>query len=46
MSVFVVLLILFAAALHASWNALLRAGADRLWAMTIMALATAAVCGV
>ncbi len=44
MSVLTVLLILCAAALHASWNALLRAGADRLWAMTIMAIATAAVC--
>ncbi|OPA86296.1 EamA family transporter [Pseudomonas fluorescens] len=37
----IVLLILFAAFLHASWNALLRAGADRLWSMTIMCLAVA-----
>jgi drug/metabolite transporter (DMT)-like permease len=46
MSVLTVFLILLAAALHAGWNALLRAGADRLWAMTIMAIATAGVCGV
>lgn len=37
----IVLLILFAAFLHASWNALLRGGADRLWSMTIMCLAVA-----
>ena len=37
----IVLLILFAALLHASWNALLRGGADRLWSMTIMCLAVA-----
>ncbi len=35
------LLTLFAAFLHASWNALLRAGADRLWSMTVMCLAVA-----
>jgi drug/metabolite transporter (DMT)-like permease len=34
-------LILFAALLHASWNALLRGGADRLWSMTVMCLAVA-----
>jgi drug/metabolite transporter (DMT)-like permease len=39
------LLVLFAAALHASWNALLRAGEDRLWAMTIMCIGVAMVCG-
>ena len=38
------LLILFAAVLHASWNALLRAGADRLWSITIMCIAIAVVC--
>lgn len=37
----IILLILFAAFLHASWNALLRSGADRLWSMTIMCLAVA-----
>ncbi|WDZ94119.1 DMT family transporter [Herbaspirillum sp. WKF16] len=37
----IVLLILFAALLHASWNALLRAGHDRLWSMTVMCLAVA-----
>lgn len=33
-------LALFAAALHATWNALLRSGSDRLWAMTVMSYAT------
>ncbi|MFJ3046465.1 EamA family transporter [Herbaspirillum chlorophenolicum] len=37
----IVLLILFAASLHAGWNALLRAGEDRLWSMTVMCLAVA-----
>lgn len=37
----IILLVLFAALLHASWNALLRGGADRLWSMTIMCLAVA-----
>lgn len=41
MPIHIVLLILFAALLHASWNALLRGGADRLWSMTIMCLAVA-----
>ncbi len=40
----IILLILFAALLHASWNALLRGGADRLWSMTIMCIAVAGVC--
>lgn len=39
MPVHIVLLILFAALLHAGWNALLRAGTDRLWSMTVMCLA-------
>lgn len=34
----VVLLLLFAALLHAAWNALLRSGVDRLWSMTVMCL--------
>ncbi|MFL9879564.1 EamA family transporter [Herbaspirillum rhizosphaerae] len=37
----IVLLILFAALLHAGWNALLRGGADRLWTMTVMCVAVA-----
>lgn len=41
MPVHLVLLILFAALLHAGWNALLRAGSDRLWSMTVMGLAVA-----
>ncbi|POA37131.1 DMT family transporter [Pseudomonas sp. GW456-12-1-14-TSB6] len=41
-----VLLVLFAALLHASWNALLRGGADRLWSMTVMCVAIALVCAV
>lgn len=39
-------LVLLAALLHASWNALLRGGADRLWSMTIMCIAIALVCAV
>jgi len=39
-------LVLFAALLHASWNALLRGGRDRLWTMTVMNITTAAVCAV
>jgi drug/metabolite transporter (DMT)-like permease len=39
----IILLVLFAALLHASWNALLRGGADRLWSMTIMCVAVAIV---
>ncbi|WP_296184113.1 DMT family transporter [Pseudomonas sp. UBA1879] len=34
-------LVLFAAFLHAAWNALLRSGADQLWSMTIMCVAVA-----
>lgn len=44
MSLHIILLILFAALLHASWNALLRGGADRLWSMTVMCIAVAIVC--
>lgn len=39
MSTSVVLLALFAAVLHASWNAFLRSGADRFWMMTVMNIA-------
>src|SRR5215471_20381329 len=36
--------VLFAAALHAAWNAMLKGGVgDRLWAMTVMSLAVALV---
>ncbi|MFW6749517.1 EamA family transporter [Pseudomonas glycinae] len=41
-----VLLVLFAALLHAGWNALLRGGADRLWSMTVMCVAIAIVCAI
>lgn len=40
----VLFLTLFAALLHASWNTLLRGGADRLWSMTIMCVAIALTC--
>jgi drug/metabolite transporter (DMT)-like permease len=33
-------LVLFAAVLHASWNAVLRSGVDRLWTVTMMSFAT------
>ncbi|KIP90805.1 EamA family transporter [Pseudomonas moraviensis] len=46
MPIHLVLLVLFAALLHASWNALLRGGADRLWSMTMMCVAIAIVCAV
>jgi len=38
------LIVLLAAILHAGWNALLRAGSDRLWSMTMMCVAVAIVC--
>jgi drug/metabolite transporter (DMT)-like permease len=41
MPLHIIALVLFAAVLHASWNALLRSGADRLWSMTIMCVAVA-----
>lgn len=37
-------IVLFAALLHASWNALLKGGTDRLWSMTIMGVATSLTC--
>lgn len=43
MPTYIILLILFAALLHASWNALLRGGSDKLWSMTIMCVAVAIV---
>jgi drug/metabolite transporter (DMT)-like permease len=39
----VIALGLFAAVVHASWNAILRSRRDRLWAVTIMSYATTAV---
>jgi len=39
MSATVILLALFAAVLHATWNAFLRSGADRLWTVTVMSFA-------
>jgi drug/metabolite transporter (DMT)-like permease len=44
MSIWISLIVLLAAMLHAGWNALLRAGSDRLWSMTIMCIAIALVC--
>ncbi len=44
MSIEISLVVLLAAVLHASWNALLRAGTDRLWSMTMMCIAIAVVC--
>lgn len=43
MSPVVVALALFAAILHASWNAFLRSGADRLWSVTVMSFSSTAV---
>jgi drug/metabolite transporter (DMT)-like permease len=37
-------LVLFAALLHASWNALLKGGRDGLWGMTVMGVATSITC--
>jgi drug/metabolite transporter (DMT)-like permease len=39
-------IVLFAALLHACWNALLKGGSDRLWSMTIMGIATSIACTV
>ena len=36
MSPLVIALVLGSAVLHASWNAMLRAGADRLWSIAVM----------
>ncbi|RWN01184.1 MAG: EamA family transporter [Mesorhizobium sp.] len=40
MSAIVVGLALFAAILHATWNAFLRSGADRLWTVTVMSFSS------
>jgi drug/metabolite transporter (DMT)-like permease len=39
-------IVLLAALLHASWNALLKGGSDRLWSMTVMGIATSLACAV
>ena len=43
MSASVIVLALFAAISHATWNAFLRTGADRLWSVTVMSFAVTAV---
>jgi drug/metabolite transporter (DMT)-like permease len=43
MSAVVIGLALFAAILHATWNAFLRTGADRLWTVTIMSFSSTIV---
>jgi drug/metabolite transporter (DMT)-like permease len=40
----VLAVVLVAAVLHASWNAMLRSGVDRLWTMTAMCTVVALVC--
>jgi drug/metabolite transporter (DMT)-like permease len=40
MSAFVIGLAFFAAILHATWNAFLRSGGDRLWTVTVMSFAS------
>ena len=44
MSRFVLLLVLLAALLHATWNALLRGGRDRFWGVTVMSSTAGLVC--
>lgn len=41
MTPFVLACVMCAAILHASWNAVLRGGSDRLWSMTLMMIAVA-----
>lgn len=43
MSAIVISLALFAAILHATWNAFLRSGGDRLWTVTVMSFASTAL---
>lgn len=43
MTPLVIALVLCAAVLHASWNAILRGGSDRLWSVTVMSFAATAV---
>ena len=44
MTPFIAALVLFAALLHASWNAVLKKGGDGLWGMTVMGIATSLAC--
>jgi drug/metabolite transporter (DMT)-like permease len=44
MSPLIVALVLGAALLHASWNAIIRNGADRLWALTVMCAVALTAC--
>lgn len=44
MTLSVATIVLLAAALHASWNALLKGTSDRLWSMTVMGVATSLAC--
>ena len=46
MSLPIIFAVLVAAVLHASWNALLRGGSDRLWSMTVMCAAIGIACAV
>lgn len=43
MTLFVLACVVRAAILHASWNAVLRGGSDRLWSMTLMMIAVTCV---
>lgn len=42
----IIALVLLAAAMHATWNALLKHGDDGFWGMTVMGVATALFCAV
>jgi drug/metabolite transporter (DMT)-like permease len=44
MTLSIAALVLFAALLHASWNAVLKGGRDGFWGMTVMGIATSLVC--
>lgn len=44
MTLSIALLVLFAALLHASWNAVLKRNSDGLWTMSVMGMATCLAC--
>lgn len=44
MTLSIAALVLFAALLHASWNAVLKKGPDGFWGMTVMGIATSLAC--
>lgn len=46
MSFFLICILLLAALLHASWNALLRAETDRFWSMNMMCVTIVLICGI